>query len=113
MGNTNEERVALEAECESVGTCMVGGIEYHLLSGLRLPGSQPEKIDALLCMGERDGYPTRLYFAERVQPSKPYKLNWKGQTDRVLERNWHVYSWKVPQGLTPIDTLHEHVKPFR
>lgn len=65
----------------------------------------------MLCMGERDGYPTRLFFAERIVPAKPYALNWKAQTDRILERNWHVFSWKVPQGLSPVDTLHEHLKP--
>jgi hypothetical protein len=51
--------------------------------------------------------------AHRVVPAKPYALNWKAQTDRILERNWHVFSWKVPQGLSPIETLREHLKPLR
>jgi len=113
MAITNDQRVALEAVCDSVGVCAVGSIEYHLLTGLRLPGCRPEKVDAMLCMGEREGYPTRLFLAERVVPMKPYALNWNAQTFRILERNWHVYSWKVPQGLSPIETLDEHLKPLR
>jgi len=113
MAITNDQRIELEAVCESVGSCVVGSIEYHLLTGLRLPGCQPPTLDGMLCMGERDGYPTRLFFSERVVPAKPYALNWKAQTDRILERNWHVYSWKVPQGLSPRETLEEHLKPLR
>ena len=113
MAITDDQRAALETECKTVGTCVVGSIEYHLLTDLSLPGCTPEKIDALLCMGERDGYPTRLFFAERVVPPKPYAHNWKAQTDRILERNWHVFSWKAPQGLSPIETLQDHLKTLR
>lgn len=113
MAINNDQRAELEAECEAVGSCIVGNTEFHLLTGLRIAGCTPPKVDAMLCMGERDGYPTRLFFAERVAPAKPYALNWKAQTERILERNWHVFSWKVPQGLSPIETLHEHLKPLR
>jgi hypothetical protein len=67
---------------------------FFLLPGLSLPdGCSPSSIDALLCPVPRDGYPFRLFFAKRIVT--PKKLNWNVDGIRILERNWHAFSWKV------------------
>jgi hypothetical protein len=75
-----------------------GGLTYFLIEGLKLPDScSPETTDALLCPQPRDGYESRLFFAEQI--NGPVARNWNGQNVRILERNWHAFSWKVPAGL--------------
>jgi hypothetical protein len=109
-----EQLAALKRYCDAVSACAQASIEFLLLSRLGLPTCTPEIVDALLCFGDRgEGYATRLYFAERVTPKKPFKLNWNANGVRILERNWHAYSWKVPLGLSPEETLLEHLKPLR
>lgn len=91
-----------------------GGITYVLLRNARLPqGCSPSSMDLLLCPAERDGYTSRLYFAERVQaaPTAP-ALNWNG-TCRVLERNWSAFSWKVPGGLRLAQLVQAHLRALR
>lgn len=76
-----------------VQTADEGGCTYFLIVGLPLPeGCNPTRVDALLCPTPRDGYPSRLFLAER--PSSRSSLNWNGQV-RLLERNWFAYSWKI------------------
>jgi len=71
------------------------GNSYLLLPSLVLPtGCKPESVDALLCPAGRDGYPSRLFFADRIQC--PKQLNWNASGVRIAERNWHAYSWKIP-----------------
>jgi hypothetical protein len=73
------------------------GITYLLIPKLKLPGScVPNEVDALLCPSGRDGYPSRLYFAQQIQSSK--SLNWNGNI-RILERNWFAFSWKIDPNL--------------
>lgn len=70
-----------------------GGVPFYLLPDLSLPlGCTPEKVDALLCPTPRDGYPSRLFFAQRI--ISPASRNWNGAA-RILERNWFAFSWKV------------------
>jgi hypothetical protein len=79
------------------GLCLIEetGVSYLLLPALVLPkGCQPEKVDALLCPAGRDGYSSRLFFAQRVQC--PKSLNWNANGVRIAERNWHAYSWRIP-----------------
>jgi hypothetical protein len=105
---------ALKSYCAAVATCAVGGVDYVLLTALRLAGCTPNQTDALLCLGERgEGYATRLFFAQVVAPPKPFTLNWNSNNVRILERVWFAYSWKVPMGLSPEQTLIEHLKPLR
>lgn len=71
-----------------------GGCAYFLIPAAILPaGCSPAATDLLLCPGARDGYPSRLFLGERVQC--PKKLNWNATGVRILERNWHAFSWKV------------------
>ena len=89
-GNEVDE---LRAYCKSVTAASEGGCTYYLLEGLILPeGCSPAFVDALLCPTPRDGYNSRLFFAERVAGGS--SRNWNTQA-RILERNWHAYSWSV------------------
>ncbi len=81
-----------------VGACSEGGLIYLFIPNLQLPeGCKPEKVDALLCPMPRDGYNSRLFFAEKIiVRSSP---NWNASGVRIIERNWHAFSWKVAQNL--------------
>jgi hypothetical protein len=69
-----------------------GGFTLLFLPQLALPETcTPSRVDALLCPMPRDGYSSRLFFAEK--PSSPRSLNWNG-TARILERNWYAFSWR-------------------
>ena len=77
-----------------------GGVAYYFLPAVKLPGHcVPDTLDLLLCPVHRDGYDTRLFFPEQVHrppnPDQKKRLNWNGQA-RILERNWHALSWKIP-----------------
>jgi hypothetical protein len=88
-----------------------GGITYVLLPGARLPpGCVPDTMDLLLCPAERDGYPSRLFFAAQVQ--SPTGRNWNGNI-RVLERNWRAFSWKIQTGLRLLQMLQAHIAALR
>jgi len=71
---------------------------FFFLPGLSLPdGCSPSLVDALLCPVPRDGYPFRLFFAEKI--ASPKTLNWNVTGVRILERNWHAFSWKIESNL--------------
>src|ERR1041384_2415587 len=99
----------IKAAYPNVSSADEGGILYFLIPKFPLPpGNSPAVVDVLLCpTADRHGYPSRLFFAEQVQSSKP--LNWNTNNVRILERNWFAYSWKVTQQglrLTQILALH-------
>lgn len=72
------------------------GITFIILKGLLLPeGCVPRRVDVLLCPSPWNGYPSRLLFAEKVSSPDYDQLNWNANGDRVLERNWYGFSWKV------------------
>src|SRR4051812_44343348 len=72
----------LKRLCPLAQHCDEGGRSYVLLPGLALPeGCSPATTDALLCPTERDGYPSRLFFADRVASSAP--LNWNATGVRI------------------------------
>jgi hypothetical protein len=84
----------LKQFCPDLQECEEGGCAYVLLRGLNLPeGCSPAVVDALLCPTPRDGYQFRLYFAMRVESG--VQLNWNANGVRILERNWHAFSWTV------------------
>jgi hypothetical protein len=90
-----EDQIAeLKSFCSEVFVGIEGGITYYLLMGFQLKdGCAPSKTDLLLCPTARDGYPSRLFFGERITSSK--QQNWHASTFRILERNWFVYSWRL------------------
>ena len=75
------------------------GITYFMIPAINLPDTcSPRVVDVLLCPTQRDGYPSRLFFSEKVVS----KTNRNWNTDAViLARQWHAFSWK----LTVNDTL--------
>jgi len=91
-----EEIAELEAHLGRAEVFEDGGKQYVYLPEFQLPhGCSPERVDVLLCPTERDGYPSRLFFAEKVECSKP--LNWNASRVRIASRNWWAFSWKLKQ----------------
>lgn len=90
-----------------------GQLPFILLRNHTLPpGTTPAQCDVVLCPRDRDGYPSRLFFSERVSRASTATtkdpLNWNGNA-RLLERNWVAYSWKVsggPYSLVQLLALH-------
>jgi hypothetical protein len=95
-----------------VQRCDEGGYAYFLLPDLPLPaGCTPSKIDVLLCPMQRDGYPSRLFFAQKVQ--SPVSQNWNTAC-RILERNWQAFSWIVDQpGLRLAQMVAAHLEALQ
>lgn len=84
----------LKSFCSEVFVGTEGGITYYLLKDFQLKeGCSPIKTDLLLCPTTRDGYPSRLFFADRI--TSPKQQNWHASTFRILDRNWFVYSWRL------------------
>jgi hypothetical protein len=82
--------------CPGVARGEENSVTYFLLPGLALPsGCSPVVTDALLCPTPRDGYEFRLFFAQQVTGRKPN--NWHVSNVRILERNWHAFSYKANQ----------------
>lgn len=94
MSRPDDEIAELKLLWPDVARGEEGNKTVFLLPSLTLPtGCVPTTVDALLWPDERDGYPSRLYFAEKVvkQGAQP---NWNS-SQRILERNWHAYSWNL------------------
>jgi len=71
-------------------------------------GNNPPVQEALLCIGSRDGYPTRLFLSSPV-PGKG--ANWS--VHNILGRAWHTISWNyVEYNGRPADVLANHLKAF-
>ena len=86
--------VELKRLCPDLQRAMEADCPLFLLPKLCLPeGCSPSPVDALVCPVPRDGYPFRLFFAEKI--ATPKSLNWNSNDVRILERNWHAFSWKI------------------
>lgn len=88
-----------------------GGTTFLLIKNLSLPdGCKPAVVDALLCPSPREGYESRLFFAEKITggPSR----NWNGNL-RVLNRNWYAVSWRTSAGLRLAEMVLVHLKALR
>lgn len=102
----------LKLLCPSIQQVEEASCTYLLLPGLMLPtGCSPCSVDALLCPSARDGYPSRLFFAERIQSRA--QLNWNANGVRIAERNWHAYSWKVNPNLRLAQIVAAHLRAIR
>jgi hypothetical protein len=94
MAFPDDEIIELKAMFPGVSQGDDGSITYFLLPQVSLPtGWAPAQVDVLLCPTTRDGYPSRLFFAER--PSGGKSLNWNAVGFRILERNWDAFSWNL------------------
>lgn len=88
-----------------------GGLPYILIHQFQLPeGCQPELVDLLLCPRPRDGYQSRLFFAQQIS-GIPHR-NWNGRL-RALERNWYAISWQVSSGSRLAEILLIHLNALR
>ena len=88
------------------------GLTYILLPELRIPnGCSPASVDALLCLSQRDGYPTRLFFAQPIASKNG--LNWNAQNVAILQRTWFAYSWNYVASGRPIEVLAQHLRALR
>jgi hypothetical protein len=89
-----------------------GGTNFIFIPNLALPsGCQPEKVDALLCPSPRDGYPSRLFFSQKIACGG--SPNWNANDVRILDRNWFAYSFKVPSGIRLAQLIASHLKGLR
>ena len=69
-----------------------------LISNLKLPdGCTPATVDALLFPCPRDGYPSRLYFAQKITHGGPGQ-NWNPKDGQTIgNRTWYALSWHTHQ----------------
>ncbi len=90
-----EDQIAeLRRLCPDLKRATEADCQFFYLPGLSLRnGCSPSSVDALLCPVQRDGYPFRLFFAEKI--TTPKQLNWNPNGVRILERNWYAFSWKI------------------
>lgn len=100
----------LKQICPTVAMCEEAGLKYIFLSGLVLPeGCTPGVVDALLCISPRDGYPSRLFFAQQIKSKK--SQNWNGTNVSILDKNWFAYSWKLTiADQRPAEILANHLR---
>lgn len=91
------------------------GFTYFFMPQLNLPdGCEPATVDALLCPMSREGYNSRLFFASQIKPAHTTTaLNWNANSVRILEKNWHAYSWKTPGGLSLLQMVAVHLKALQ
>jgi hypothetical protein len=110
--DTKSELDELLELCPEVEASEEAGVIFYFLPQLEMPtGRSPARVDALLCPSPRDGYSSRLFFAEQVSGGIK-ALNWNGQI-RVLERNWCAVSWRTPPGLRLAQMVAIHLEAFR
>ncbi len=96
--------------CSTAEPMSEAGKNYFLLPDLKLPpGRQADQVDALLCVNEHSGYPTKLFLA--------IKLTDRGGTwteFRILDRLWYSWSWKdVSSSQRPAQILIQHLNALR
>ena len=93
------------------------GLTYFLIPKFKLPeGCTPTECDVLLSPMPANGYDSRLYFAERIQQAKipNLYLNWNATDVRILDRNWHAFSWKLTKpNLRLAELVLLHLKPLQ
>jgi hypothetical protein len=108
-----EDQVAeLKQLCPDVTEVEEAGCTFLLLPGLNLPdGCSPARTDVLLCPTARDGYASRLFFAEKVQSK--VERNWNATGVRIAERNWHAFSWKANPNLRLAQMVAAHLGALR
>ncbi|MGD0582295.1 MAG: hypothetical protein ABR974_05040 [Bacteroidales bacterium] len=84
-----------------------GGVSFIFFQELELPsGCIPGSIDALLCPVMRDGYHSRLFYAQKIE-GIPQK-NWNG-TLRICDKTWYSYSWNSKEGMDLIQMIQYHL----
>jgi len=112
MSFPEDQVVELKLLCPDVSEVEEAGCMYLLLPGLYLPdGCIPARTDALLCPTARDGYESRLFFADRIECK--FVPNWNADGVRIVERNWHAFSWKISANLRLVQMVAAHLRALR
>jgi hypothetical protein len=110
---TDENIAGLKKVTPLISKADEGGYTYIKIEDLILPpGCKPTKTNALLCVTPRDGYNSRLFFAEKVSGSVADSRNWNGKI-RVLGENWEAMSWNVPIETDFASLLLIHLRALR
>jgi len=109
MGVPDDELAELRRRHPGAKRCEEGGALFYHIPNLPLPpGCTPAQTDALLCPTPRDGYPSRLYFAQAIQG--PVTRNWNTNNVRLFERDWFAFSWSGVAGRRPADLVLAYVR---
>ena len=107
---SDENLQELRKLCPRAQVMGEAGLELVSLPGLKLPpNTTPAEVDALLCLSQHGGYPTRLFLSNAVSGKGG---NWS--THCFFGKTWHVWSWNyVPSSQRPIQILAQHLAAFR
>lgn len=109
MDFDNKQIEDLKRIAPNLSVAEEGGYSFVYIEGLILPSNcTPNKVDALLCPSQREGYQSRLFFSTKISGCDPSR-NWNGNI-RVLGRNWYAISWQTPPNLTLSQILLTHTK---
>ncbi len=100
----------LRALCPEAQRTQEGDVVYFRLPKLKLASRlKPNVTDGLLCPSARDGYATRMFFADRIEGANVD--NWK--PFHILDQNWHAFSWQgVEATLRLAQMVAEHLRPL-
>lgn len=108
-----------DPELEPIAIICAGAVErrndgndrFILMEGLRFKAKGVDhQQDALLCLNQRDGYPTKLYLTQQVPG---VHQNWQGPY-YILGRPWRSWSWNnVSADQTPIKILASHLQALQ
>jgi hypothetical protein len=113
MDLSPEQVSELKQMFASVAVTEEAGVPFLFFENVLLPdGCTPNRVDLLLCPVQHNGYPTRLYFSQRISSPKP--PNWNGEF-RICDRRWFAYSWNIPNGinLRLSQMVLEHMRALR
>jgi hypothetical protein len=84
------------------------GRRYIHLPALKLR-DQSDIREALLCLDEHSGYPTRLFLDAPVAGKG---TNWSSH--QILDRLWHSWSWNyITADRSPMEILANHVRALQ
>jgi hypothetical protein len=85
-------------------------VTYFRLPKLKLAARcSPSVTDGLLCPSAREGYLTRMFYADCVQGANV--ANWK--VYKVLDQDWHAFSWQgVEPTLRLVQMVAAHLQPL-
>lgn len=87
--------------------------EFIVIRNLRLPeGCDPSVVDGLLCPTLRDGYPSRLFLAQKIS-HQGKGTNWNADGVLILGQLWWAVSWKTREGQTLLEMIQDHLRAFR
>ncbi len=90
-----EQLSELKGVFGNIATAEEGGRIYIRIENLTLPeGCSPQNITALLCPAPRDGYSSRLFFAQQIQHTGK-GTNWNATGVCILGEKWWAVSWKI------------------